>query len=171
VPGRRAPRPRPPSRQTAKPKLDRPIIVIAPPVSFIVDFDEPTRRSPSPGRARRTHPGGSDAAADAAAAAHAAVSRPAGAAPVAAEIDAAMTVLHIVMFDSPVFEIVGWRGMGLCRLVCKEWRRRLTSEFCWRRICLSLSADHGLYCPELTPRLVTQLTWKRLFLDELWPAR
>ena len=144
-------------------------------MSFTVDFNDPARRSPPPRGVRRSRPGGSDAAAAAAAApaptaapaAPAAVSRAAGAAPVAAEKDAAMAVLHIVMFDSPVLEILGWRGMGLCRLVCKEWRRRLTSEFWWRRICFSLSDDLGLYCPELTPRL----TWKRLFLDELWPAR
>ena len=78
-----------------------------------------------------------------------------------------MAGLNVVMFDTPVLKFLGWQGMGLCRLVCKEWHRRLTSEFWWRRICLSLGRDHGLYCPELTPRLA----WKKLFLNELWPAR
>ena len=74
----------------------------------------------------------------------------------------ASALMHTSFLRRCPFDMIGRLG-----LVCKAFRSRiLEGEDGWRLICASLADSAKLYCPDPVDG-----QWRRLFFDQIWPAR
>ncbi|KAK3275974.1 hypothetical protein CYMTET_15929 [Cymbomonas tetramitiformis] len=70
------------------------------------------------------------------------------------------------LLHAHTLSVFSWKDIGLLRCVCTSWRDTLETEEAWAQICRNIARGESLYIP-----VRYALGWKRLFFEQLWPAR